>query len=293
MALAVNATYESKADPRAVAVARAVYDAVPLDSVIVFGSRARGDYRPDSDIDLMLIYDYDAPVSREDYRKASRAAHDAIEDAFGTRWAVSVDLLTMPKSRYNQCRGGINHVAAQATRDGVDMNGEKPEYEPDDCPFDWGDIRQRVINADRELIVTENLISVESPQEAIGFHAQQALENILKAWISAVGAGYTNTHDLETLLGIIKNIPEEQDTPAGEELQWLTDYAVEYRYEGAIVRMDDPIGLYEHIVFVADAVYERIKELTGVDEMPRYAPPTQRLEDLQDDGELAQSDDDP
>ena len=32
---------QTKADPKAVAVARAVYDAVPLHSVIVFGSRAR------------------------------------------------------------------------------------------------------------------------------------------------------------------------------------------------------------------------------------------------------------
>ena len=46
MALAVNTKSGSKADPKAVAVARAVYDAVPLDTVILFGSRARGDYRP-------------------------------------------------------------------------------------------------------------------------------------------------------------------------------------------------------------------------------------------------------
>ena len=71
----------------------------------------------------MLIHD--APLSREDYYKAGDAAYDAIEETFGKRWIVSVDLLTIPKSQYNQCRGGINHVAAQAARDGVDMNGEK------------------------------------------------------------------------------------------------------------------------------------------------------------------------
>ena len=268
---------QTKADPKAVAVARAVYDAVALDSVILFGSRARGDYRPDSDIDLMLIHD--APLSRDDYYKAGDAAYDAIEETFGKRGVVGVDLLLMSKSKYNQCRGGINHVAAQAARDGVDMNGEKPEYEPDPESFDWGDINQRVINTDRELITLEGLIESNLPQEAIGFHAQQANENILKAWISAVGLEYINTHDLEELLGIIKSVPDELVTPAGVELRWLTEYAVKYRYQGAALVMDDPQMLFRMIDDAVAAIYERIKALTGVDELPRYTPPEQQRGD--------------
>ena len=113
----------------------------------------------------------------------------------------------------------------------------------------------------------------------IGFFAQQAVENILKAWISAAGAEYRNTHELSRLLGIIKNIPEEQDTTASDELFWLTRYAVRYRYEGAALAMDAPIELYERIEFTIDAIEQRIKQLTGVDELPRYTPPTQRLTD--------------
>ena len=276
MALAVNTKSGIKADPKAVAVARAVYDAVPLDSVILFGSRARGDHRPDSDIDLMLIHS--EAMSRDDYRKASQTAYDAIERIYGTRW-IGVDLLRMPKSKYIQCRGGINHVAAQAARDGVDMNGEKPEYERDPEPFDWHDVRQRVITANRNLRDLEAGLAASQSQEIIGFLAQQTVENILKAWISAAGVGYRNTHQLSELLGIIKNIPEEQDTPAGEELYWLTEYAVKYRYEGAVLEMDDSIELYERIAFVVDAIEERIRTLIGVDELPRYTPPGQRRDD--------------
>ena len=105
------------------------------------------------------------------------------------------------------------------------------------------------------------------------------MENILKAWISAAGASYRNTHQLSELLGIIKNIPEEQDTSASEELLWLTQYAVRYRYAGAVLEMDDPIELYERILFAVDAIEVRIKQLTGVDELPRYTPPTQRRDD--------------
>ena len=271
----------SKADPKAVAVARAVYDAVRPESVILFGSRARGDHRPDSDIDLLVISN--DSLSRETVMRARKAALEAshrVYDVTDYKDCLGTDLVWMSRDRYMECRGGINHLASQAARDGVDMNGEKEEYEQDpDTPFDWPDIRQRVINADRELKAMDIMIAGNGPQEAIGFHAQQALENILKGWISAFGAEYGNTHDLSGLLSIIRSDPDEYDTPAGEELVWLTEYAVEYRYEGARLVMDDPVEVYHAIDRIVSAVETRIKALTGVSELPRYTPPTQRRTD--------------
>ena len=273
----------SKADPKAVAVARAVYDAVRPEKVILFGSRARGDHRPDSDIDLLIISD--DGLTREGYMNARKVVMEAATRIYGDYF--DANLVWMPRKKYMECRKGINHVAAQAARDGVDMNGEKEEYERDvETAFDWADIRQRVINANRELITLDALIAATAPQEAIGFHAQQTLENILKAWISAFGGEYGNTHDLGSLMGIIRSNPDENETHAGEELAWLTEYAVEYRYEGARLIMDDPIELYFGIDRVVSAVEERIKTLTGVEELPRYAPPTQRRYDESESGGL-------
>ena len=273
MALAID----SKADPKAVAVARAVYDAVPLDSVILFGSRARGDHREDSDIDLMLICD--GYMSKENYRKATIAAHDAIKEAFGIRWIIGVDLVLIDKSEYLRCRGGINHITAQAARDGVDMNGDKQEYQRDPEPFDWGDINQRIINTNRELITLDWLIEGRMPQESIGFHAQQALENILKAWISAIGSEYKNTHDINELLAVIRRSQDEQHIAGSDDMHWLKVYAVKYRYTGAVVGMSDPIELYDRIDCVVSDIEQRIKSLTGVDDLPRYTPPGQSRAD--------------
>ena len=253
------------ADLKAVAVARAVYDAVRPESVILFGSRARGDYREDSDIDLMVICDGD--MSNDDYVKAQNAATCAVRNVYRRRHGV--DLLPMDKREYLRCRGGINHVAAQVARDGVDMNGDKEEYEPD-------------ANADRNLRDVGAMVASGVSQEAIGFHAQQALENILKGWISAIGGSYENTHDLDTLMGIIRDIPEEWDTSASEELGWLTRYAVRYRYTGAMIEMEDPEELHRAIARTVAAIEERIKELTGVAELPRYTRPTRRLSDDDD-----------
>ncbi len=270
-----------KADPKAVAVARAVYDAVRPESVILFGSRARGDHRADSDIDLLIISD---DLSRSGYMKAQSAAREAAQRIYGDYFGA--DLVRMPREKYMECRNGINHLAAQAARDGVDMNGEKEEYQRDlSAPFDWPDAGQRVVNADRELIAMKGLIAGNSSQEAIGFHGQQALENILKGWISALGAEYPNTHDLAELTAIVRENPGELDIPAGEGLAWLTLYTVKYLYEGSRVVMDDPIEVYFGIDRVVSAVEERIKALTGVTELPRYTPPTRRrTENVGDDG---------
>ena len=48
---------------------------------------------------------------------------------------------------------------------------------------------------------------------------------------------------------------------------------------GAVLRLDDPIEIYERLRFLTEAIEERIKTLTGVDELPRYTPPEQRMTD--------------
>lgn len=45
-------------------VVRRLVEAVDPDRIVLFGSRARGDARPDSDIDLLIIKDTNQPVFR-------------------------------------------------------------------------------------------------------------------------------------------------------------------------------------------------------------------------------------
>ena len=46
-----------RADPKALATARELALLIPNDAMMLFGSRARGDHRPDSDIDILLLSD--------------------------------------------------------------------------------------------------------------------------------------------------------------------------------------------------------------------------------------------
>ena len=258
-------------DPKAKAVAEAVYDTVRPVAVILFGSRARGDYREDSDVDLLVITadDEDGAEWRGRYVEACKAAHEKAEAVYG--FPMGVDVVDMPASKFADCRRAKNHVAGQAVRDGVIVS-QQPLPGEGQQPTNWPDIRTRFIAATRnenDLLV--NIESGASSQEIIGFLAQQAIENALKAWISALDDEYRNIHDLADLAAIIRRHQRENDTPAGEALFWLTSYAVEYRYDGARVKIDDPHGLLERVNDLVEGIAARIRELTG-SEPPRWTP---------------------
>ena len=249
-------------DPKACAVARAVGEAVHPAKVILFGSRARGDFSPDSDIDLLIITD-SGLVDQQTYQRTSAVAHRKVEELYGD--SIDVDLLRMSEGAFHDGRRARNHVAGQAVRDGLDANGDKVTYD-NPTPTNWPDIRQRMANAERYLsdleVLTEN---PRSSQELIGFTAQQALENALKGWISALDAEYRNTHDLTRLAEIVRQHPAENDTSAGERLAWLTEYAVRYRYAGAEVVMDDRFALLAAVRETVEAIIARIRVLTATE----------------------------
>lgn len=65
--------------------------------------------------------------------------------------------------------------------------------------------------------------------EIFGFHAQQAVEKALKAWLCLLGVVYPKTHDLDLLFELLDeagaHVPEEF-----QHLSSLVDFAVQYRY---------------------------------------------------------------
>ena len=85
--------------------------------------------------------------------------------------------------------GARNHVAGQAVRDGLDANGDKVTY---DNPGTDQLARHTAAHGPMPSATLSDLeVLTENPrssQELIGFTAQQALENALKGWISALDA---------------------------------------------------------------------------------------------------------
>lgn len=76
--------------------------------------------------------------------------------------------------------------------------------------------------------------AIPSPQtyfsdEIFGFHAQQAAEKCLKAWIAGLGRRYPRTHDL--MIMIEELFEAGEDTSMLDTLVDLNPFAVEYRYQ--------------------------------------------------------------
>ena len=89
--------------------------------------------------------------------------------------------------------------------------------------------------------------------EVFGFHAQQAAEKALKAWLSLARVTYPRIHDIERLMGLL--MESGQSVPGGfSPLADLTDFAVVYRY----VSFE-----YHEAPLDRNAVVEQVRSLTA------------------------------
>jgi HEPN domain-containing protein len=109
-------------------------------------------------------------------------------------------------------------------------------------------------------ILEEMMKSARIRDRGFGFHAQQAVEKALKAWLAFLGVDFPKTHDLEELFALL--LERGQGVPdAFQQLEYLTDYAVHFRYTVS-EELDDKIDRVALIRDVA-AVVEHIERLIG------------------------------
>jgi HEPN domain-containing protein len=99
------------------------------------------------------------------------------------------------------------------------------------------------------------------PDPVFGFHAQQAVEKLLKALLSERNLKYARTHNLETLIAQLETAGEAlPHTPLS--LKQLNSYAVEFRYEDPIV-VPPPLHkeTIQTVQIVREFVQRRVQEL--------------------------------
>ena len=79
------------------------------EAVYLFGSRARGDARPDSDYDLLVIVSDDAPLSSRSLEATTRVARDP---------GVPLDIGPCRRSVFERKRDRVGTLSYSATRQG-------------------------------------------------------------------------------------------------------------------------------------------------------------------------------
>ena len=87
-----------------------------LRQVVLFGSRARGDHRPDSDYDCLAVVD-----------EVSPAVNDAVDEAGGellVRYSVVFSILPVALSAY---RDGADPLFSNARKEGISLWESQPK----------------------------------------------------------------------------------------------------------------------------------------------------------------------
>jgi predicted nucleotidyltransferase/HEPN domain-containing protein len=199
---------------RSVVSARAVY---------LFGSRARGNARPDSDYDILVVT-WD---TRPDAETRTR-----ISEAVGSH-SPPVELRYVTAGEFEWRRRFANTIERGADREGLvlHMAGDVEERYSVARPWFAGGDRGIRLGA---LALREG----DMPDEAC-FHAQQAAEKYLKGYLTLVNQEGQRTHELETLAESCATA-DPTFTPWTERLKPLSPYAVEARYpNGRETDMDE------------------------------------------------------
>jgi HEPN domain-containing protein len=122
-------------------------------------------------------------------------------------------------------------------------------------------VAQWLARADEDLSVARHLLAETLPYYgAIGFHAQQAAEKFLKAYLVAHQVDFPKTHDLGRLLDLVASVDGALATALSAAVQ-LTDYGVDVRYPGDLPKLDadDAARAVDCALEVRDAVTSRME----------------------------------
>ena len=96
---------------------RAIVEAVDPEQVIQFGSRARGDARESSDVDLVVVESEPFGKTRSRRLEAARV-YEALAD-----FDTLTDVLLYSRDEVRRRRNSANHVLADALREGRVLYG--------------------------------------------------------------------------------------------------------------------------------------------------------------------------
>ena len=209
--------------------ASAAGSAIDARCVILFGSRARGDHRHNSDLDLAIVAaeaELDAQ-QRHDLRERARAAARSA----AAELTNHIDVIIWTDAEYRIKKRSINHVAGRAWREGVVIYGVHETLPGEEIVSELDNARELMRMCQRQLMGINNMNDETLfPEELFGFHAQRAAELAFKAWITLLGQRYERTHNVADLLAILESAGVGEAQPFAH-LATLTPYAVKYVYE--------------------------------------------------------------
>jgi uncharacterized protein len=191
--------------------------------VILFGSRARGEATRDSDIDLLVVVDDDTPAEKLSLHAGSEARKS---------YRGAADVFPIRAGDFERFRGIVNTLAAEADADGIVVYGSPTGscMKAPDPLARWNAAERwlRVADRDRRMALAA-MASVPPLHDGAAFHCQQAIEKLLKGFLTLAGKRGGKTHSLEQLgARAQQSFPDIADLVFAAH-DW-TEWATVYRY---------------------------------------------------------------
>lgn len=172
---------------------RAAFDP---EEIILFGSRAYGQPRPDSDVDLLVVVRSAAePLAARERRAREALGTDGWQLVDGHVWAYT------PQEMREQLRRGDTAVRDALVR-GEPLFPENGRSRYAAMAGEWSatGAKAEFLQKGREdLILADKALSPPVVPWGAAFHAQQAAEKALKALIYHLGGEPERTHSLSEL----------------------------------------------------------------------------------------------
>jgi uncharacterized protein len=223
--------------------------------VILFGSTARGEAGPDSDIDLLVIVDDDTPPEKLTW-KARHQARGAYPHA--------ADVFPMRAESFEQYRDVVGTLAAEAALDGVVVygpaEGPRPmkQVEP---RVRWRAVERWLAVAEQDRAAVAACLAAATPLYGIAaFHCQQAVEKLLKGFLTLAGKRSRKTHSLADLGGMA--VPDFSDiADLVEQAENWGSWAFDFRYpsEPGNAKPEPNDGELRQALAVIDALAARLR----------------------------------
>ena len=281
-------------DQHALNIAYAVQRAVAPDIVILFGSRATGQHRADSDVDLLVVsLDGPKPDGPQKGSRPGRAARVYMNE---NPPFLEVNIVNMTLADFQRNRRAKQHLAGQADHYGVAIGRERmnygTEYKDDYYPEHWPATRQRLENAAEWSKQFNDMVDEGHwNQKLMGFSAQQQVENALRGLLSAHNDATTFRHGLVGIWEYYLDTYHDPNAPETQELyesvtrlldhttyenpesptgygNRLVKYAADYRYNIAPRPMarSEKLELQNMVNAAANQLVARIHRLSGTTE---------------------------
>ena len=255
-------------DARALCVAQSLRDAIDVECVILFGSRARGDWTERSDIDLMIIeLEFPDLDRRMDIEVIGRNIVKQAYDIF-----MSVDFVYLTRAEYERKSvHTLNHVARFARREGIIMARNPEDFPDSDVPDDPDHCDEsmerqlRIADANTHYRAMHTMMDAGLTDKVAAYNAHQVLEHAMKALISAQGHEYRHTHELGLLLGDIRANDSSLNFLPHSDLQQLSNFAGATRYGPLLTPISDYTDLANRVTDDLIRIYDEIGRLTGED----------------------------